>query len=192
MVKIIKHLCYLLIILSNSSYGQSLFKPDQYKSIVSDRKAYKIGDTLTVLIIENSSATTAAGTNAGKTTGINVGFNVNSRSEKAGLELGEDFDGKGKIQRSGKLLAQITVTVKSIEPETGLLFVSGEQAIQLNDEKQEIKLEGKVRTIDIGDNNIIQSTRLADAKITYMGDGILADHQRPGIITRFLVWLGLL
>ena len=52
--------------------------------------------------------------------------------------------------------------------------------IDVNDEKQEIRLEGKVRPIDIAENNTIQSTRIADAKISYMGDGVLGEKQKPG------------
>jgi flagellar L-ring protein precursor FlgH len=105
--------------------------------------------------------------------------------------LSDDFNGKGTIQRSGKLAAQITVTVQSVEP-NGDLVVAGRQLIEVNDEKQHIVLSGKVRPVDIGENNTVVSTRLADANISYVGDGILAEKQQPGIISRILHWLRLL
>ena len=40
-------------------------------------------------------------------------------------------------------------------------------------------------------NNSVVSNRIADAKIHYVGDGVLADGQKPGLITRVLTWLGL-
>lgn len=178
-------------------HADNLYQPDQYRALASDKKAYRVGDNLTVLIFEDASSTTSAGTSSDKSSGVSVGIkaksvnSVNGTDTSGSLDLGDQSQGKGKIQRSGKLLAQITVTVRSVEP-TGLLAVSGEQVITVNEEKQEIKLEGKVRPTDIGENNTILSTRLADAKISYIGEGILGDRQRPGLITRFLNWLGLI
>jgi flagellar L-ring protein precursor FlgH len=67
--------------------------------------------------------------------------------------------------------------------------VSGEQLIKVNDERQEIVLSGRVRPIDIAENNTVVSSRLADARISYVGDGVLGEKQRPGILTRILSWL---
>ena len=74
----------------------------------------------------------------------------------------------------------------------GDLLVSGEQLLRVNDERQEIVLSGRVRQSDIGENNTIVSSRLADARISYVGDGALGEKQKPGIISRVLSWLGLL
>ena len=78
--------------------------------------------------------------------------------------------------------------VRSVE-DNGDLIVSGEQLIKVNDEKQEIVLSGRVRPIDISENNTVVSSRLADARISYVGDGVLGEKQRPGILTRILSWL---
>ena len=170
----------------------SLYKDESnFRSLTSDKRAYRVGDMLTVLVMENSSATANANTTAEKRGGLLFGWKATNRSENSSLQLGDTFGGKGQIQRSGKLLAQLTVTVREIDP-TGLLHVSGEQKILVNDEKQEITLHGKVRPIDVLDNNTVLSTRLADARISYIGDGILSEKQHAGLITRFLTWLGIL
>ena len=70
--------------------------------------------------------------------------------------------------------------------------VSGVQLLRVNDERQEIVLSGRVRQNDISENNTIVSSRLADARISYVGDGALGEKQKPGIISRVLSWLGLL
>ena len=172
-------------------HAENLYQPTEFRSLVSDKKAYRVGDNLTVLVYENASATATAGTSSDKSVGVNYNVLSTNTDKSGALALGDEAQGKGKIQRTGKLLAQITVTVKSIEP-SGLLAVSGEQLIAVNDETQEIKLEGKVRTSDIGENNTVISSRLSDAKISYIGEGILGDRQRPGLITRILNWLGLI
>jgi flagellar L-ring protein precursor FlgH len=163
-----------------------------YRSLTSDKRAYRVGDMLTVLVMENSSASANANTNTEKSGGLTFGMKTSTRGESASLQLGDTFGGKGQIQRSGRLLAQLTVTVREVDAASGLLSVAGEQQILVNDEKQEIKLYGKVRPIDILDNNTVLSTRLADAHISYIGDGILSEKQRPGVLTRLLGWLGIL
>ena len=80
--------------------------------------------------------------------------------------------------------------VVGIEP-NGDLRIAGDQLLEVNDEKQMISLEGKVRPEDVSENNSVVSNRIADAKIHYVGDGVLADGQKPGLITRVLTWLGL-
>jgi flagellar L-ring protein precursor FlgH len=163
-----------------------------YRSLTSDKRAYRVGDMLTVLVMENSSASANANTNTEKSGGLTFGMKTSTRGESASLQLGDTFGGKGQIQRSGRLLAQLTVTVREVDAASGMLSVAGEQQILVNDEKQEIKLYGKVRPIDILDNNTVLSTRLADAHISYIGDGILSEKQRPGVLTRLLGWLGIL
>lgn len=178
--------------LSTNAGADNLYKESSFHSLVSDHKARKVGDSLTVLIYENSTATTSADTSTGKSDAIGAGFSSSSTSDKSlKFNLSNDFKGEGKSQRSGKLLAQITVTVQALEA-NGELLVKGEQLLEVNNEKQQIFLEGRVRPRDISDSNTVLSSRLANARISYVGDGILAEKQHPGLIGRFMTWLGLL
>lgn len=171
----------------------SLYQGDgSYRPLTSDQRARRVGDMLTVLVVENSSASANASTGTEKSGGLTFGWKSTQRVESANLQLGDTFGGKGQIQRSGRLLAQLSVTVREIDAVSGLLSVTGEQQILVNDEKQAITLSGKVRPIDILDNNTVLSNRLADAHISYIGDGILSEKQHPGILTRLLGWLGIL
>jgi len=170
----------------------SLYEEASYRPLTSDLRAYRPGDLLTVLVFETASATASANTTTEKGGGLGVGFTSNfTREKSAKLTLSEDFNGNGRIQRSGKLAAQITVTVRRVEA-NGDLIVAGEQLIQVNNERQEIVLSGRVRPIDIAENNTVVSSRLADAQISYVGDGVLSEKQRPGVVTRVLTWLGIL
>ena len=63
--------------------------------------------------------------------------------------------------------------------------------LEVQDEQQRIRLEGRVRSQDIGENNSVVSNRIAEARIQYVGDGPLAAGQKVGLITRVLTWLGL-
>lgn len=175
--------------------GESLYNEAKFESLTTVRRAALPGDTLTVLIYENATASATADASTEKTggVGISLGTTHNSRTDTVGAKgnLSEDFSGKGRIQRSGRLVAQLTVTVREVYP-NGDLAVAGQQLIEVNGEKQQIVLKGRVRRLDIGEGNSVASSRLADAQITFVGDGILAEKQRPGLISRFLGWLGLL
>jgi flagellar L-ring protein precursor FlgH len=95
------------------------------------------------------------------------------------IAVGGDFDGGGRTQRTSRLLTTVTVTVREVLP-GGQLRVAGAQSVQVNGELQQVTLEGTVRPPDISDANVVQSTRIADARITYVGEGDVSDRtQRP-------------
>jgi flagellar L-ring protein precursor FlgH len=142
-------------------------------------------------VIENASASASADTSTEKSAGIGLGVSGPGTSKNASADLSEQFNGKGRIQRSGRLLAQLTVNVVGMES-NGDLVIAGDQQIEVNEERQHIRLAGRVRPVDIDDGNTVLSSRIADARITYIGDGILGEKQRPGILSRILSWLGLL
>jgi len=177
-----------------SAAAADLYQEATYRSIVADVKAHRLGDSLTVLVMETSSAASTADTNAKRATDVSIHALSDvgrfTRKGEMGANVNNDFSGVARTQRAGKLLAQITVTVVGVEP-NGDLRIAGEQLLEVNDEKQMISLEGKVRPEDVSENNSVVSNRIADAKIHYVGDGVLADGQKPGLITRVLTWLGL-
>ena len=177
--------------LSTICYAENLYNVDSYHALTSDRRAYQVGDILTVVVLENSSASATAGTKTDKSNDAAVKFLSPTSQKNYSLGLNEDFNGNGKIARSGKLLAQLSVTVGEIA-NNGDLFVKGEQLIEINGEKQSINLQGRVRSRDIDENNTILSSKIADAKITYIGDGVLADSQHKGWLSRVISILGLL
>jgi flagellar L-ring protein FlgH len=158
-----------------SLYDEATFRP-----LTADNKAFRVGDALTIQVFENSSATTSADTGTRRKNGISAEVsNGPGRTSQAGLAVGGDFEGGGRTQRANRVLATLTVTVRDILP-NGDLKVGGEQQLTVNDEPQKVTLEGRVRTVDISDGNIVLSTRLADAKITFIGEGDVTERsQRP-------------
>jgi flagellar L-ring protein precursor FlgH len=191
-MKLLRSTVLLLLAAASLTAGaESLYREESFRALTADPRAYRPGDLLTILVVESSSATSSADTSTEKKAGIGLAVQATNLSKSATVDLNDNFSGKGTIQRSGKLLAQLTVTVKAVEP-NGDLLVAGAQQIAVNDERQNILLEGRVRPVDISESNTVLSTRLADAKISYIGDGILGEKQHPGIISRILSWLGIL
>lgn len=172
--------------------ADSLYQPASFKPLISDHKANKVGDTLTVLITESAVAKTRASTTTRK--GGGASFRLSKTTgirNQGGIQLNHNFDGGGQIEREGKLFAQMSVTIKEIYP-NGDFRVEGVQEIAVNNEKQSIKLQGRVRPVDIAPNNTLLSTRVADARISYTGKGLLAKKQKPGLIFKILAWMLLL
>lgn len=158
------------------------------RSFYADRRAHQAGDMLTVLITEFSTVSATAQTTTNKSESARV-----SVVDKTGAvrPLEADIDGKsaggGEIQRSDQLVAKLAVVVKGVDAR-GNLTIEGEQDIEVNNEKQRIKLNGVVRQEDIAPDNTIPSSRVGAARIEFTGKGILARKQSPGLLNRILAF----
>jgi flagellar L-ring protein precursor FlgH len=174
-----------------ASRADDLYRSDGYRSLIADRRASHVGDIVTILVYENSTASSSADTSTNTSAGIQGNVTTMADTHHAPqLQVGDNYGGKGQIQREGRLLAQLSTTVTKVWP-NGDLTVSGEQTINVNGEKTRIRLGGRVRPVDISQANTVQSNRLADAKIDYVGDGFITDRTHPGLLPRILAWLGL-
>jgi flagellar L-ring protein precursor FlgH len=168
----------------------SLYEEGRFRSLTADRKGHAVGDLVTVMIFENASASTSADTNAGHDAGVSANLRTPLRDRSAGVSLNNDFEGRGSTQRSGRVLGQLTVAIREVLPNGDLMLV-GTQELEINNERQTIRLEGRVRPQDITENNTVLSTRIAEARIGFAGDGVLADHQKPGWWQRLLTLFGI-
>jgi len=172
-------------------------------SLYEDNKARRLNDLVTINVLENMTGSGAADTNAGKTSSIGAGvtdlfgmplsasvnggrFNLTPSVTAA---FADDFKGKGATNRSGKLVATITAKVVEVMPNGNLLLESRKE-ITINNEKQILILRGMVRPDDIGTDNTILSSRVADAEVFFVGDGVLQEKQRTGWLGRIVgaIW----
>lgn len=179
------------LLLPTLAHAQSLINPDAYSSLTWDRRSLHVGDTLTVLVVESTTAKSAAGTGADSQTDISANLTTDSDTHQFGFGLQGDTRGQGQTSRHGEIRANVSVRIID-ELQDGLLRVSGEQLLTINDEKQQIRIAGLVRPDDISYENTVFSYRLADAQIDIVGDGVLADAQKQNIIYRLLKWLRIL
>lgn len=171
--------------------ADSLYKPQTFRTLTSDRKAAAVGDLLTIQVFENATATSSADTSTRRNASARASLvRPAGSSVGAALQTNGDFDGGGSTQRTNRFLTTVSVTVREILP-NGDLRVEGEQVLTLNDERQTVNIQGRVRPVDISDGNVVISNRLADAKITLVGDGDLTDRQRRNWWKRVTDLLGL-
>lgn len=161
------------------------------RSLFADRRAVRPGDLLTVVITESAAATATARTRTDKEESVFGDINQPNESPwHIDLAFGNDFAGGGEIQRTGRLLAKLAVVVEHIDS-NGNMTIYGEQDINVNNERQRIALRGLVRADDVTPDNTVASWRIANAKIDFKGDGILARKQSPGLMTKLFDLFGL-
>ncbi|HEX5682645.1 MAG TPA: flagellar basal body L-ring protein FlgH [Ideonella sp.] len=175
-----------------ASHAQSLYDETTFRALTSDHKAFRVGDVLTVQVVENAMATANADTGTQRRNNLGVDLSVTYPRVKAAAAnagVSGDFDGGGRTERAGRLVAQLTVSIRDVLA-NGDLLVAGEQQLTINDERQRITLTGRVRPQDISESNTVLSTRIADADITYVGEGHLADRQKPAWWRQVADWLG--
>lgn len=180
---------------SEDNFG-SLF-PQQYKNPFLDRTARCVGDILTVVISENSNSNVAASTNATKKDNSSVAAPFITalkipllRQVIGDLSTSADsaVSGSGTSTNSSKVSARISVIVKEVFP-NGTMAIEGTRWIKVNKEETNITFCGLVRRDDIRSDNTVLSESVADAKITNVSKGLIADRQRRGFLTRLLDWL---
>jgi flagellar L-ring protein precursor FlgH len=171
--------------------AESLYREETYRPLTGDNKAFRVGDAITVQVFESSSASTSTDTNTQRRNALNASVTaLPSRQHGFGVAVAGDFEGGGTTQRANRLLATLTVSVRETLA-NGELRIGGEQLLKVNEELHRVNIEGRVRSQDISDGNVVLSTRLADARITYVGDGELSERQKRGLWRQVVDWLGL-
>jgi len=179
-------------VLSAPARAADLYNPNSWSAMATDRRAERVGDSLTVVVYENSLAQNSSTAGSQKNTQLSAQASAGSPPKApAQASLSGQFDSQAQTGRSGKLVAQITVVVDAVLP-NGDLHVSGQQVINVAGDHTKISLKGRVRPEDIASGNQVLSTRLADATINYDGTGLVSRGAKPGPINTVLNWLGLL
>ena len=175
-----------------AALADDLYRQDNWAALASDRRASAVGDILTVIVLENSTAANSAqiGTRRGSRLSgdISAGTALN---ESGSLGLSGQYDGTGQMSRSGRMVAQISVRVDTVYP-NGDLGISGAQALNISGERTNIRIRGRVRPTDISGNNTVPSARIAEAVIDYVGTGFVSRSARPGLVQRIFRFLGLM
>jgi flagellar L-ring protein precursor FlgH len=151
--------------------------------------ARRVGDTITINLVENTTAQKSSSTTTAKKTSVDVtaptiGGKVPIKELALGMGSNNTFDGSGDSALSNKLQGSVTVTVAQ-RLSNGNLVVRGQKWININQGREFVRIQGIIRPIDIQPDNTIASYKVADATISYGGQGALADANRPGLLARF-------
>jgi flagellar L-ring protein precursor FlgH len=155
--------------------------------------ARRVGDIVTIRLVESTNASKKSSTTTSKKTSVALpGPTIAGRPVTVngteilnmGMENENSFDGNGDSAQSNQLTGDITVAVVK-RLSNGNLVVRGQKWIGINQGREYIRIQGLVRPIDIQPDNSIDSTKVANASISYGGKGPIADANKPSWLARF-------
>jgi len=159
-----------------------------------ERKASKVGDIVTVALNESFNASKSQSAATGKTDSFGVTLptglltDLVGKSAKAadyGFGSTQAFNGTGTASQSNAITGLVSASVVRVF-DNGNLEVLGQKKLTLNNGDEYVRVRGMVRPQDIGAGNIVNSNRLANAEITYIGAGEVADTAKRGWLSRLV------
>jgi flagellar L-ring protein precursor FlgH len=171
----------------------AIYQSGQQMELFADLKARRVGDVLTITLNETTAASKTAVTKTTKTTSVaNTGPTVFGKTiTTKGVPIGtvsmngaDAFDGEGASSQSNSLAGSLTVTVIDVKA-NGNLVVQGDKTLKLNQGDEFVHISGTIRPADIATNNTVTSDKLADARISYSGKGVVDSSNRMGWLARF-------
>lgn len=170
-----------------------------------DNRARRVGDVVTVVVVESSEATREASTDLKRDASVDasvtaalgapLNFGMGKLYGSQGFEpsigagTSNSFKGAGSTTRKDQLRSRVAARVVSVLDD-GNLVIEGRRQVQVNEENQYLFVRGIARPSDIAPDNTITSVALADAHILYGGKGDLSRQQEPGWLYRVVdaVW----
>lgn len=165
-----------------------------------DRRKPRVGDVVTIIVSEASSAQQEATTRTSKESGIGVdlesgwdqvanllGSETIRKTYTGKLSGTDDYRGSGQTARKSTVRAMVTAVITEIL-ENGNVYVVGEHKVKVNQEMETIRISGIIRPGDISASNTIESYKIAKAEVSVNGSGVVGSKQSPGILTKMLNW----
>ncbi len=160
-----------------------------YAPLHTGNRASRVGDPLTILLVENTRSTKAAGSQTGRDGGFALkppksgpfGFLDPNALNASG---DSSFKGQGTASQSNTFSSQLGVTIAEVRP-NGTALVKGEKRLMLSQGEEWVQFSGIVRISDIDEDNRIVSSRVADARVNYAGKGSIQRAGREGWLLRF-------
>jgi flagellar L-ring protein precursor FlgH len=160
-----------------------------------DLRASEVGDLVTILVTDSTSALASGGTTTSRKTSATS--NINSVAGFALPQLAgllntagdQELAGTGSTTRAMTITTAISARVLEVTP-NGSLIVEGVKNIGVNSEKQTITVRGLVRPVDLTVANTIASNQVADLRLQIDGKGVVGDAvRRPHFLYRLLLGL---
>lgn len=177
--------------LATPARAQSLWRDDgPYANFVRNNTSRRTGDLLTVVIIESASIQNSGETKTERTGSLSAQISNFDIAPKAfgtlpslGGEHSQKFDGKADQTRSDRFETRIQVQVYDVLP-NGNLLILGRRTITVDDETKTIEIRGLVRAQDVAADNTVKSEQVANAEISYIGDGQLTKATTKGFVAK--------
>ena len=160
-----------------------------YAALYEGSRARRVGDPLTIVLVERTAATKSAQSKLDSSGGFSVtppstGPLALFNNTDIGASGARNFNGGGTAGQANSLSVEVSVTVAAVYP-NGTMLVQGQKRVTLNRGDEWVRIRGLVRFADVDALNRVPSTRVADAEISYTGRGDVARASRQGWLSRF-------
>jgi flagellar L-ring protein precursor FlgH len=171
----------------------SLFQTASYRPSFEDRRARLVGDTVTIVIVENVTASQKSTSTANRSSSISGGitalpgltFPPDTQDKiTLGAKSASDFAGKGGTESANTFSGSITATVTEVLP-NGHLQVAGEKQIGVNQNVDVLRFSGTIDPRAILPGSIVNSNQVANVRVQSRGRGAQDEAQTVGWLTRF-------
>ncbi len=166
----------------------AIYQPARALSYFEDPRGHRVGDLITIRLTEafNASKTASMKTQKDNDTTLSAPMFAGKLPLNGDTTLAAKraFAGNGTATQQNALTGSITAVVTEVLP-NGNLLISGERALQLNQGEEFVRVQGVVRVIDVQVDNSVTSDRIADARISYNGQGVIDDANKQGWLARF-------
>ena len=166
----------------------AIYQQSQALAFFEDPRGHRVGDVITIKLTEafNASKTASTVTQKDNSTALTapVFGGKLPLSGDTSLAAKRSFTGNGTATQTNALTGSITAVVTEVLP-NGNLVISGERALQLNQGEEFVRVQGVVRPVDVQFDNSVTSDRIADARISYNGQGVIDAANRAGWLARF-------
>jgi flagellar L-ring protein precursor FlgH len=178
--------------LPNRLANGSLYQSSRVSPLFEDRRPRMVGDTLTIELEEQVSASKTSSSNANRTGSLGLSLGTtSSRASQVGsygldASTTNEFAGSGGSQANNSFTGTIAVTVMQVLP-NGNLRVRGDKQIAINQGTEFIRFSGIVNPRTITGENTVSSIQVSQARIEYVGDGYINEAQRMGWLHRILL-----
>lgn len=186
----------MIFVAAGISQARSLWSEQSPMNfLISGANATQIGDIVTIVVQENSTANDTADSEGSREHTMDgllgLLFNnplmdklFNGPQNAPGFQWNStnEFEGESEVGRSSQFSTRISATVVKVDP-GGNMLLEARKTIKIGEETKTIVLTGKVRKRDVVNNQVF-SWQVADAEISYLGEGTMSDYNSPRILSR--------
>lgn len=180
---------------ASSSPGSTFSASSPLLDIASDVHARNVGDLVTIVVLDQASATSQGTTTQQRTSSASASISSlfgqksphNALNNLANINGQQQLNGQGTTSRQTTVSTSVSARVVRVLP-NGDMIVEGRKLISINSEYQTVTLRGIVRPVDLGQANSIGSNQIEDLEVRINGRGVVNDAiRRPNFLYRLLL-----
>jgi len=204
---------YVQAVSGNSSGGEEALVKTNYTSILKaswftveepSPKDFRVHDLVTIVVNEVSKHSTSADTKTERSYDLQAALKewfkfeegaLRPKSSSAGtpkvdMSFDREFEGKGDVEREDTMSARIQAEIIDIMP-NGNLVLEATHRLEMDEEVTVITLTGTCRSKDVGIDNAVISSKVADLRLTKKHEGVARDATKRGLLSGLIDWLAI-